>query len=75
MIYWKNADVKKYITFNKLLYPSFNKDLGFSFHSLAGKELSKIKQIYPEDYEKILQFFPEAKAGVLQYEYYKKGND
>ena len=58
---------------NNLLYPEFNRKLGFSFHSLAGKELSAIKRIYPDDYARILKFFPEAQAGVLQYEAYKRG--
>lgn len=36
------------------------------------KELSAIKRIYPQDYQRILKFFPEAEAGVLQYETYKQ---
>lgn len=73
VMYWTDKEVKQYIKMNKLLYPKFNRELGFSFHSLAGKELSAIKKIYPQDYERILKFFPEAAAGVLQYEAYKKG--
>ena len=72
-MYWTDKDVKKYIKMNGLLYPKFNQELGFSFHSLAGKELSAIKRIYPQDYERILEFFPEAAAGVLKYEAYEKG--
>lgn len=69
LIDWRKADVMKYIKLNHLYMPKFQKELGFSFHSLAGKELSVIKRIYPDDYQRILQFFPEAEAGVIQYEY------
>ena len=71
-MYWRDADIKRYMQVNNLLYPEFNRKLGFSFHSLAGKELSAIKRIYPQDYQRILKFFPEAEAGVLQYEAYKQ---
>ena len=72
LIDWNKAEVLKYIKMNKLLYPEFNRELGFSFHSLAGKELSVIKRVYPHDYERILEFFPEAAAGVLKFEQYGK---
>lgn len=69
LIDWKKKDVLSYIKLNKLYLPRFQRELGFSFHSLAGKELSVIKKTYPNDYQRILQFFPEAEAGVIQYEY------
>lgn len=72
IMYWTDKEVKQYIKMNGLLYPKFNRELGFSFHSLAGKELSAIKHIYPQDYERILKFFPEAAAGVLRYETYQQ---
>lgn len=75
VMYWTDKEIKQYIKMNNLLYPKFNRELGFSFHSLAGKELSAIKQIYPEDYNRIIKFFPEARAGVLQYEAYMKGKN
>lgn len=71
-MYWTDKEIKQYMKMNHLFYPKFNQELGFSFHSLAGKELSAIKRIYPEDYKRILKFFPEAEAGVLQYEAYKQ---
>lgn len=69
LIDWRKRDVLQYIKLNKLYLPRFQRELGFSFHSLAGKELSVIKRIYPDDYQRILQFFPEAEAGVIQHEY------
>lgn len=69
LIDWHKADVLKYIKYHRLYMPRFQQELGFSFHSLAGKELSVIKRVYPDDYRRILKFFPEAEAGVIQYEY------
>lgn len=70
LAYWKKKDVFDYMKFHKLYWPSFYKELGFSLHSLQGKELSRLKQVYPEDYQRVLQYFPEAEAGVLKYETY-----
>lgn len=75
LAYWKKADVLRYIKLNKCYMPRFYKELGFSLHSLAGKELYQLKQFYPDDYKRVLKFFPEAQAGVLQYEAYKKGSE
>lgn len=75
VMYWTDKEIKRYMRTNHLFYPKFNQELGFSFHSLAGKELSAIKRIYPEDYQRILKFFPEAEAGVVQYEAYKKSGE
>ena len=72
VMYWTDKEIKQYMRMQHLFYPKFNQELGFSFHSLAGKELSAIKRIYPQDYQRILKFFPEAEAGVLQYEAYKQ---
>lgn len=72
LIEWNKAEVLKYIKMNNLLYPEFNRELGFSFHSLSGKELSVIKKVYPNDYQRILKFFPEAEAGVVKFEQYGK---
>ncbi|MBP2058606.1 phosphoadenosine phosphosulfate reductase [Lactobacillus colini] len=75
VMYWHDKEIKEYIKYHRLLYPEFNRKLGFSFHSLAGKELAAIKDIYPKDYQRILKFFPEAQAGVLQYEMNKKSGE
>ena len=72
LISWTKADVLEYIKLNHLFYPRFNQELGFSFHSLAGKELTVIKRVYPADYQRILKFFPEAEAGVVRFEQYGK---
>lgn len=72
LIYWKKNDVLKYIKYRKLYLSKEQKEIGFSFRSLMGSELSVIKELYPEDYKKILRVFPFAEAGVVRYETYGK---
>ena len=72
LCYWVKKDVLDYIKLKKLYYPSFYQKLGFSLHSLHGEQLYKLREVYPDDYRKVLKFFPEAGAGVAQYEFYKK---
>lgn len=77
LTYWRNKEVLNYINAKKLIYPRINRELGFSLHSLQGKELYKLRELYPNDYERVLEFFPEAQAGVLKYEKYDlaRGDD
>lgn len=70
--WWKKKDVLDYIRYHKLYLSPEQVQLGFSFRSLAGKELSVIKERYPEDYERILDYFPFAGAGVQRYEQFQK---
>lgn len=67
---WVKKDVIQYIDHYHLFLSPEQKDLGFSFASLAGSELSVIKQYYPDDYDRILHYFPEADAGVERFERY-----
>ena len=46
--------------------------MGFSFKTLEGRELSMVKQHFPDDYEKILHLYPMAEAGVKRYEEWKE---
>ena len=69
---WTKADVLKYIKMRKLKLPKDSRELGFSFRSLMGKELSVIKRVYPSDYERILKMYPFAGAAVERYERYGK---
>ena len=69
---WKKRDVVAYIKKNKLYLPKDSQELGFSFKSLAGCELSVIKKIYPDDYKKILRLYPLAGAAVERFEKYGK---
>lgn len=72
LAYWNKKEVLEYIKYRKLYLSPEQKKLGFSFRSLAGSELSIIKQIYPKDYEKILKVYPFAGAGVERFEKYGK---
>ena len=62
VMYWTDKEIKQYIKMKHLFYPKLNQELGCNFHSLSGKELSAIKRIYPQDYQRILKFFPEAEG-------------
>lgn len=69
---WTKHDVLKYIKLRNLKLPSDSKRLGFSFRSLDGKQLAAIRDMYPDDYEKILKLYPFAGAAVERYERYGK---
>lgn len=70
--YWKKNEVLQYIKQKKLYISPEQRKIGFSFRSLAGSELSILKEMYPKDYEKILKVYPFAEAGVMRYEQYGK---
>ena len=72
LAYWKKNEVLQYIKQKKLYLSKEQKEIGFSFRSLAGNELAVIKQLYPADYEKILRVYPFAGAGVERFEKYGK---
>ena len=72
LAYWKKNEVLQYIKQRKLYLSPEQRTLGFSFRSLAGSELSVIKERYPADFEKILQVYPLAGAAVEHYELYEK---
>lgn len=72
LAYWKKQEVLQYIKQKKLYLSPEQKTIGFSFRSLAGSELAVVKELYPNDYEKILKVFPLAEAAVEHYEKYEK---
>lgn len=72
LAYWKKNEVLQYIKYKKLYLSPEQKQLGFSFRSLAGCEVAVIKKYYPKDYRKILRVFPYAEAGVFRYLHYGK---
>ena len=72
LAYWKKNEVLHYIKTKKLYLSHEQREIGFSFRSLAGNELAVIKQMYPKDYEKILRVYPFAGAGVERFEKYGK---
>lgn len=69
---WKKREIMDYIKFHNLYLSTDSRKLGFSFCSLWGKELSMVKQHFPDDYRKIINIYPFAEAGVLRYEQFDK---
>ena len=72
LAYWNKKEVLQYIKQKKLYLSREQREIGFSFRSLAGNELAIIKEMYPDDYEKILRVYPFAGAGVERFEKYGK---
>lgn len=68
VIEWKKQDIYDYIKFHHLYLGEDSKALGFSFRSLQGNELVKIKALFPDDYKKILSIYPFAEASVRREE-------
>ena len=75
LAYWKKQEVLQYIKYKKLYLSPEQKTIGFSFRSLAGSELAVVKELYPNDYEKILKVFPLAEAGVKHFELYENNSN
>lgn len=69
---WNKSEVLRYIQKSKLKLGLDSKKIGFSFRSLNGKELAIIKDIFPDDYQRILGLFPFAEASVKRFEEYGK---
>ncbi len=67
---WKKSEIIDYIKYHNLYLGQDSRKLGFSFKCLEGRELSMIKENFPDDYRKILHLYPFAEAGVLRYEIY-----
>ena len=68
VIEWKKSDIMAYIKYHGLYLGEDSKRLGFSFRSLQGNELVKIKEYFPDDYEKILRLYPFAGASIVREE-------
>lgn len=55
---WTKKDIMDYIRKNQLISSLESKVLGHSFRSLNKEDMLKIKEFYPEDYNKIKEWFP-----------------
>ena len=69
---WNKREVMDYIKFHNLYLGADSRKLGFSYCSLWGKELSMLKQHFPDDYAKVIRLYPFAEAGVRRFEQYGK---
>ncbi len=65
---WSKQDVVDYITKNRLRLGRDTEVLGFSFAGTEGRAMVKIKEHFPDDYERIKRFFPKVEAVVLNHE-------
>lgn len=64
---WTKADVMRYVEHHKLKVSPEASLLGHSFRSLAPKDMAKIKQHYPADYEKICAMYPFVEASTMKF--------
>lgn len=70
--YWSKKEILQYIKAKKLFIPRDSRVLGFSWHSLEGRELVKIREHFPDDFEKIEEFYPFAGAAAERFKRYGK---
>lgn len=61
---WNKSNIMSYLKINKLPLSLENKTLGFSFRSLMGEDMIKIKECFPDDFEKIKRDFPLIEASI-----------
>lgn len=66
---WKKKHVMQYVRKHKLKISPESAILGFSFRSFMPKELEKIKEKYPEDYNRIKRDFPMIDVNLKQLEF------
>lgn len=64
---WSKADVMAYIRQRKLRVGAESSRLGFSFRSLMGKDLLKIKKHFPQDYARIRRWFPLVDVSIIHH--------
>ena len=68
--YWNVSQVRSYNKQNNLPLSLENKALGHSFRSLETKELKNIRDVFPNDYEKIKNFFPLCDISIKWGDFY-----
>lgn len=70
LAYWSKEQVARYVDTHRLKVSSESAILGHSFRSLDGGDLKKIRDHYPDDYERIAAAFPDIGAAVARQEMY-----
>lgn len=68
IIYWNKKDILQYIKAKRLVLPLEYTKIGHSFRSLSAEDLRMVKELYPEDYAKLLKIYPFAGAALHQEE-------
>lgn len=73
--YWNKAQIMAYAKINNLPISYESRYLGYSFGSLMGKDLIKIKEKFPSDFEKIKAAFPLVEAELKKMEFFNNGEN
>lgn len=68
VIYWNKNNIVKYMKIKGLVLPREYEQLGHSFRSLSGEDVSMVKTLFPNDYDKILTLYPLAGASAFREE-------
>lgn len=66
--HFNKADIYAYMKRHKLKLAPETRVLGGSFRSLDPRDMVKIREYYPEDFERIKRMFPFVEAGCVKYE-------
>jgi len=72
--HFNKAEILAYNKAQKLPVSEESRVLGFSFRSLAPRDMLAIKRAYPSDFEKIKAFFPLIEASVKFWEIHEQRN-
>lgn len=70
---WRKPDIMAYIKQRNLHLGAESAKLGFSFRSLMPLDLMKIREHFPDDFNRIKAWFPFVEASIKQYEYAQQG--
>lgn len=70
LAYWNKAQVMAYIKLHRLPMSLESKIIGRSFSCLRAKEILKIKQHFPDDYERIKAAFPLIDVEIKRKEFF-----
>lgn len=64
--HWRKQDVLDYIRVRKVYVSKESSVLGYSFRSLMGHELLKIREHFPEDFKRIKRWYPFVEASIIR---------
>lgn len=64
--HWSKQDVLDYIRVRKVYVSKESSVLGYSFRSLMGCELLKIRKHFPEDFKRIKRWYPFVEASIIR---------
>lgn len=68
LIYWTKENVMNYMRVKNLVLPREYDKIHHSFRSLSDKDVSMVKEFFPDDYRKLLKLYPLAEAAAFREE-------